>query len=124
MNTILWALQIILAIKFLSAAYTHVFQTDRPNWRPGIQKMGARARLVLTVSAVCSVLGAVGLILPAATGILPWLTPLAAALLALLMVRGIVFHLGCRDRANVVAGVVLVILSAIVAYGRWVLVPL
>ncbi len=123
MNNVLWALQVILAIKFLLAAYPHLFQTDRPVWRPGMRKLGARARLMLTVSAVFSALGAVGLILPAATGILPWLTPLAAALLGLLMVRGIVFHLGCRGKPNVVAGVVLVILCAIVAYGRWAPVP-
>ena len=119
MNTVLWALQIILAIKFLSVAYTHLFQTDRPNWQPGLETMGARARLVLTVSSVFSALGAAGLILPAATGILPWLTPLAAALLAVLMLRGILFHVRCRARANVMPGVVLVLMAAFVAYGRW-----
>jgi hypothetical protein len=124
MNTFLWALQVILALKFGAVAYTHLFRTDQPQWRAGVQKLGARARLVLTVSAVCCLLGAIGVILPAATGILTWLTPLAAALLALLMVRGIVFHVRCRERPSVLVGVVLVALAVLVAYGRWVLVPL
>ncbi len=123
MNNGLWVLQIILAIKFLLAAYTHLFRTRQSQWLAGVRKMDRQARLGLTTGGVFSVLGALGLILPAATGILPWLTPLAAALLGLLMVRGIVFHLRCRDRPNVVVGIVLVILCAIVAYGRWGLVP-
>lgn len=100
MNTIFWALQVILAVKFVAQAYTHVFRTDQPQWQPGLQKMGARARLVLTFSALC-LPGALGLILPAATGILTWLTPLAAALLALLMLRGTWFHVACRERPNI-----------------------
>jgi len=122
-NTVLWVFQAALAIKFVSAAYTHVFRTDQSQWQPGIEKMGSKARLVLTVSAIFCVLGAVGLILPAATGILPWLTPLAAALLALLMLRGVLFHASCRDKPNVVPGLVLVALAVFVAYGRWVLAP-
>jgi hypothetical protein len=120
MNTALWILQTVLAFKFLSTAYTHLFRTDQPQWRAGLEKMGARARLVLTVSGVCAAL----LILPAATGILPWLTPLAAALLALLMLRGVLFHVRCRAKPNVWAALVLIVLCAVVAYARWVVVPL
>ena len=120
MNNALWALQLILAIKFGLAAYSHLFRTEQPQWLAGVTKMGTQSRLGLRIGGICSVLGAVGLVLPAATGILPWLTPLAAALLALLMARGIFFHLRCRVRPNVLPGVVLALLSAFVAYGRWV----
>jgi hypothetical protein len=73
--------------------------------------------------ALGAFLGAVGLILPAATGILTWLTPLAAALLALMMLLSIGFHVACRDTLNIVVGLVLFALAAFVAYGRWVIAP-
>jgi hypothetical protein len=124
MNTIFWFLQIILAVKFATEACTHLFRMGQRQWRVALGKMGGRARLALIVSAVCADLGAVGLIVPAATGILPWLTPLAAALLALLMLRGILFHIRCRARPNVWAGIIVIVLCALAAYGRWVLVLL
>lgn len=43
-------------------------------------------------TAVAESLGGVGLILPQLTGILPWLTPLAAVGLILVMVGAIIFH--------------------------------
>jgi len=65
-----------------------------------------------------------GLVFPAAFGILPWITPLSAALLAVLMIPGIVLHIRCRERTNVIAGVVLFVLAAFLVYGRLVLSPL
>ena len=124
MEKVWWALQIILAIKFVAAAYSHLFRTEQPQWLAGVQEMDRQARLGLRIGGICSLLGALGLILPVATGILPWLTPLAAALLALLMVRGIFFHRGCRVKPNIVPGVVLAVLAAVLAYGRWALLPL
>ncbi len=59
---------------------------------------------------------------PAATTILPWLTPLAAALLALVL--AIVFHLPRREYRNIVVNVILLALAGFVAYGRFVLEPL
>ncbi len=59
--------------------------------------------------------------LPGATGILPWLTPLAAAMLALLMVFAIAFHARRPGEAqNIMLNVVLGVLSLAVAWGRFV----
>ena len=124
MNTVLWILQIVLCLKFVSVAYTHGFRADQAKWQQGMQRFGAAARPLLALIALCAFLGGVGLILPAATGILTWLTPLAAALLALMMLLAIGFHVACRETPNVVAGLVLFALAAFVSYGRWVLVPL
>ena len=124
MNTVLWILQIVLCLKFVSVAYTHGFRADQAKWQQGMQRFGAAARPLLALIALCAFLGGVGLILPAATGILTWLTPLAAALLALMMLLAVGFHVACRETPNVVAGLVLFALAAFVSYGRWVLVPL
>jgi hypothetical protein len=122
-NTVLWILQIALCLKFVSVAYTHGLHKDQAKWHQGMQRFGAAARPLLTFIAACALLGGVGLILPAATGILTWLTPLAAALLALMMLLAVGFHVACRETPNVVAGLVLFALAAFVSYGRWVIAP-
>ncbi|MEK6224809.1 MAG: DoxX family protein [Chloroflexota bacterium] len=68
---------------------------------------------------VAEVLGAIGLIVPAATGILPWLTPLAAIGLAALMVLAALFHITRREWPNVVFNVVLGAIAAFAAYARY-----
>lgn len=119
MNTLLWAVQIILAIKFALMGYTHLFRTSQPQWQAGVRQIDAQARRGLKIGGICSGLGVGGLLLPAATGVLPWFTPLSAALLAVLMLRGIFFHRTCRTHPNVVPGLVLAALAVFVAYGRW-----
>ena len=123
MNIVLWALQIVLALKFVSVAYTHGFRADQTKMQRGNQRLGAVARPLLILIALCSFLGGAGLILPGALGILTWLTPLAAALLALMMLGAIKFHVTCCEKPKIAVDLVLFALAAFVAYGRWVIVP-
>jgi VIT1/CCC1 family predicted Fe2+/Mn2+ transporter len=122
-NTVLWILQIALCLKSVSVAYTHAFRTDQAKWQQGMQRFGAAARPLLALIALLAFLGGVGLILPAATGTLTWLTPLTAALLALMMLLAVRFHVACRETPNIVVGLVLFALAAFVSYGRWVIAP-
>jgi isoprenylcysteine carboxyl methyltransferase (ICMT) family protein YpbQ len=122
-NTVLWILQIALCLKFVSVAYTHGFRTDQAKWQQGMQRFGAAARPLLVLIALLAFLSGLGLILPAATGVLTWLTPLAAALLALMMLLAVGFHVACRETPNIVAGLVLFALAVFVSYGRWVIAP-
>jgi hypothetical protein len=80
--------------------------------------------VLMTFIGSAEILGALGLILPAATGILPWLTPLAAAALALVMLLAASFHATRREYPNLTGNLVLLLVAAFVAYGRWVLAPL
>ncbi len=66
----------------------------------------------------------VGTILPALTGILPWLTSLAAVGLAITMLLAAGFHAMRREYRSIVFNVILLALTAFVAYGRWALAPL
>jgi len=72
---------------------------------------------------VLEILGAIGLILPALTGVLPWLTPLAALLLGVVMVLAIGFHIIRREAPNTIFNAVLALLAFAVAYGRFVVSP-
>ncbi|MDI6103498.1 DoxX family protein [Actinoplanes sp. NEAU-A12] len=66
-------------------------------------------------------LGAIGLILPAVTGVAPVLVPLAATGLALAMIGAAVVHArrGETQAMAMAPSVVLLILTVVVAWGRF-----
>ena len=112
MNTALWILQVVLCVKFVSTAYTHGLRRSQAKWQQGMQRMGAAARPLLTLIAILVLVGGAGLVLPGATGILTWLTPLSAAVLAVMMLVAVGLHVRCRETPNVVPGLVLFALAA------------
>jgi uncharacterized membrane protein YphA (DoxX/SURF4 family) len=124
MNILLWILQIALAIKFISVAFTHGLRTDQPKMQQAIERMGVAARPLLIAAAIDTFVCAVGLVLPAASGILPWLTPWAAAALAVTMLFAIGLHTVSRETPNTWASLFLFALAAFVAYGRFAIAPL
>jgi uncharacterized membrane protein YphA (DoxX/SURF4 family) len=65
------------------------------------------------------VLGAIGVVLPALTGILPWLTPLAALGLVLTMIGAALTHLRRKEYGNIAMNAVLLVLATFVAFGRF-----
>ena len=122
MDTGVWILQVLLALGFVGAGLNHVMRRDRASGR--MVWMLAVPKPLMTTIGILELAGAAGLVLPPVTGVALWLTPLAAALLALLMVFAAVFHLR-RDGEGMNAGMNLVLaaLVAFVAYGRLVLAP-
>ena len=80
-------------------------------------------RALVQVIGIAEILGALGLILPAATGIYPWLTPVAAVALALLMLLAAGFHALRHEKAEAALNVLLMIMLVFVAYLRWPLMP-
>ncbi len=123
MNTVLWILQIILCIKFVSVAFTHGVRRDKTEMQQAIQRLGAAAPLLLTLAGLGTFLGGLSLVIPAANGSLAWLVPWAAALLAGMSLLSIAFHLAARESPKVWVSLILFALAAFVAYGRWVIVP-
>jgi uncharacterized membrane protein len=99
---------------------THAFRYERAVER--LPWMAAVGRPRMAVIGTLEILGAIGLIAPAVTGVLVWLTPLAAAMIALLMVFATVFH--WRRRERFVGNVFLLVVAAFVAYGRVAISPL
>ena len=117
MNVVIWILQIVLAAAFLAAGG---MKLARP--RPALVSSGMAwaedfsAGPVKTIGAL-EVVGAIGLLLPALTGIAPILTPIAALGLALLMAGAVVVHL--RRRETPVPPLVLGVLALVVAVLRF-----
>jgi uncharacterized membrane protein YphA (DoxX/SURF4 family) len=124
-NLILWILQILLAMGILASSYGHTLGFESTKDRPGMQWLGDVGRDRMRIIGILEILGAIGLVLPAATGILPWLTPLAAVGLAIIMASAAVYHLRRPDEGrNVVLNVILGLMAVVIAYGRFVVAPL
>ena len=71
------------------------------------------------IIGVIDLLAAVGLILPAITGIAVFLTPLAAAGLAVQMLLAALTHIRRREPGGVAFTAVLMLAAAFVAWGRF-----
>ena len=119
MDVIAWVLQVVLCLLFVYHAYLML----RPDREQLAQRgMGYAVEMpsgLRVFAGVAEGLAGLGLVLPWATGVLPWLTPLAAAGLVLLMAGAIVLHIPRKEYPNIVLNLVLLLLAAVVAYARW-----
>ncbi|MGE5850191.1 MAG: DoxX family protein [Candidatus Methylomirabilota bacterium] len=119
MTYVLWIVQGLLAALFLWAGGIKLIlpleQLTGPMPLPG---------LFLRFIGVAEVLGAAGLILPGLLRIRPGLTPLAAAGLVIIMIGATVLTLAGGDVVLALIPLVVGLLAAFVAYGRWRLAPL
>ena len=122
MNIVLWILQILTAFAFVVHARL-MFAPDSPQARmmPYIGAIPAPFRQAI---GVAEALGGLSLILPALTRILPWLTPVAASGLAIVLAAAIVFHIQRREGQNIVLNLILLVISVVIASRRFILAPL
>jgi hypothetical protein len=123
MHIALWIVQAILAIKLISASYSHGLRKDQDAMQQAIRKMGSGSGLAHTLVAIFAFIAAVGLILPGWLKSWPQLTVWAAGLTAVLMIGSIFFHLKFRDKPNIFVSVILLAMDIFVAYGRLILSP-
>jgi uncharacterized membrane protein YphA (DoxX/SURF4 family) len=122
MHIALWIVQILLALGFALSGFRKVSQPveklrERINWTRHV------APGVIPLIGSLEILGALGLILPKATGYLPWLTPVAAVGLVLIMIGAILTHLRLQEAKVVGVPVVLMLLLLFIALGYFVFVP-
>ncbi|MBV9453545.1 MAG: DoxX family protein [Rubrobacter sp.] len=121
MTYVLWIVQGLLALLFLFTGGMKLAlplevlmeQTPLPGW-------------FVRFLGLAEVLGAIGLILPGLLGIRPGLTPLAATGLVIIMIGATVLTLvgvAPGGVAGALLPLVVGLLSAFVAYGRWRLAP-
>src|SRR5215813_9877823 len=96
MNVAVWIVQVLLALAFLAAGLVKLTQPK--------EKLAAQmgwvndfSPTIVKAIGLIEVLGAVGLVLPALTHILPILTPLAAGGLVLDMVGAAATHLRRKE---------------------------
>lgn len=125
METVLWIVQILLAVAFVMAGVMKVTQPipkleTRMAWVNSINP-----RSLVRVIGALEFLGGLGIILPAITGVVPQLSILAAGGLVLTMIGALVLHIIRKDSfAHYLPSLVLGLLAAFVLYGRLAAVPL
>jgi uncharacterized membrane protein YphA (DoxX/SURF4 family) len=120
MNVVLWILQVLLGLAFVFSGSIKVFRYEQA--KKQMSFVSHVSRNLVTFIGIAEVLGGLGLILPPLTGTLMWLTPLAGAGLALVMLLAVAFHVQ-RSDGQIAPSAVLFVLTAFVAYGRWVVAP-
>lgn len=119
MNIVLWILQVLLAAQFLFHGYIMVFppaslaeiiHAQFANW----------FRLFV---GIAESFGALGLLLPGMTRIMPWLTPLAGVGLAIVAISASGLHFSRGETGSAISTLVLFGLLAFVTYMRWKIKP-
>jgi DoxX-like family len=119
MNRSLWVVQWLLALFFALAS-----SLPKLLLPPEMLPMPIPIpRAVMLFIGAAELAGALGLVLPGLFRIWPILTPLAGAGLALICIGGTVYQLMAGEPGNAVFAIVLGLICAFVAYGRWQLAP-
>ena len=113
----LWVVQGLLGALFLAVGAMKATQpitmlVDMLGWPAAVP-----APLVRVIG-VAELLGALGLILPAATRVKPMLTPLAGVGLAIVLLLATIFHISRGELGAMPIPLVLAALAAFVAWGR------
>jgi uncharacterized membrane protein YphA (DoxX/SURF4 family) len=122
MGIALWVVQVLLAAAFLASGATKLSQPKEKLLKNWAWVEDFSQRTVRIIGAV-EVLGAIGIVVPSLTGIVPSLTPLAALGLVLTMIAAALTHLRRAEYGAIAVNAVLFILAAFVAYGRFFVVP-
>ena len=114
MNYALWVAQGLLALIFLFSGGMKLV-TPLEVLTEQMRLPGLFVRFI----GAAEVLGAIGLILPGLLRIRRGLTPLAAAGLVIIMIGATVLTLATGNVASALISLVVGLLAAFVAYGRW-----
>jgi uncharacterized membrane protein YphA (DoxX/SURF4 family) len=123
MNVFFWVVQGLLASVFLMSG---IMKLTRPKEQLAAQLKWAEDFSQPQVRGIgaAEFLAGVGLILPALTGILPWLTPLAATGLVLLMAGASLTHFRRKELPAIGGTAALLVLALLVTVGRFWITPL
>ncbi|MFD5619196.1 DoxX family protein [Streptomyces yangpuensis] len=118
MNTTLWVIAGVLALVFLAAGMMKISQPREKLAASGMAWTADFSPGAVKTVGTVEVLGAVGLIVPAALGIAPALAAWAALGLAATMLGATVLHLRRKEATALPAALALLVLAAVVAWGR------
>ncbi|RTE06423.1 DoxX family protein [Paenibacillus whitsoniae] len=116
MNIALWIAQILLAAMFLMGGLMKTTQVAKVKSTMPWAKNASNG--YVRFIGLSELLGAIGLIVPYATGIALVLTPIAAIGLGIIMVLAISVHARQKENQAVAMNIVLLALAIFVAIGR------
>lgn len=119
MNVFLWILAVAVAGTFVSAGAMKLVMPKKKlvesgqGWAADVPDSRVKG------IGLAEVLGALGVILPAVTGIATFLVPVAALGLTAIMVGAVATHAKRGETKNIIANVVIGVLALVLAIGRF-----
>jgi len=116
-NYLLWAAQILLALVFVMTGFMKLTIPAADLMRAMPAGVGLSVPLIRFIG-FAEVAGAIGLILPSATRILPVLAPIAAGALALVMALAALLHAWRGEIASLAVVLALGAIAVFVTWGR------
>ena len=120
MNVALWIAAGLLALAMLGAGLMKLVRSPEQLRAAGMSWVDHFPPVAPKLIGLLEVLGAIGLIVPALTGIAPILVPLAATGIALLMLGAVITHIRLHDSLReALPSIVLALLAIFVAWGRF-----
>ncbi|WP_141505099.1 DoxX family protein [Paenibacillus luteus] len=117
MNIAVWIVQGLLALGFVYSGWLKAFQHEKAKASWGWVKDVSKTLVV--VIGLVELLGALGIILPQATNILPVLTPIAALGLAAVVLFGALFHVKRKEYRDIGVNIVFFALAILIAISRF-----
>ena len=120
MNTLLWVLQVLLAVAFFAHGWLFLF----PPAELVDQMNASLPRWFQLFLGVAEVLAAVGLTLPGLTRIQPSMVVYAAAGIMVVMVSATVWHIARGEISSAFITLILLGMASVVAYWRLRIVPI
>lgn len=118
MNILLWVLQIALAWLCIAGGAFQIFKIEQ--LQKNVASMRALPRGLWVFLGAFGCLAGFGLILPGATNVLPVLTPVAAAAVAVESILISAFYIYYRDFSPMMYSVAMAIMAACISYGRFI----
>lgn len=119
LGVVLWAGQIVLALGFGSAGLMKTFMGAPELIQAGMGFVADTPIWLVRFIGVAELAGAIGIILPATTRILPMLTPLAALGFAVIQILAIMFHAMRGELATSwPVNITLLLVSLFIVWGR------
>ena len=118
MDTMLWILQILLAIVFAGAGLVMLVKSQADlsrmfgNWVDNVPAP------LLKLLGLAELAGAVGLVLPPLVGVLPLLTALAAVGVMIVMIGAVVIHAARSEYPNVALNLTFAAMAGAIAWAR------
>ncbi len=119
MNIVLWIVAAVLAVAMLGAGGMKLARTRDQLRKAGLAYVEDFSPGAIKTIGALEVAGAVGLVVPPLLGVAEWLAPLAALGLLLTMIGAVVVHVRRGETGQLMPPVVLGVLAAVVAWGRF-----
>lgn len=118
MNALLWILQGTLAAVFAGSGLAKISQSKERLIAIGQTGVAPFPLPVIRFTAFCELLGAIGILLPWLLGVGKFLTPVAAAGFAIVMVGAVWSHAYLREPRNVALTTAIFVAAVTVTVGR------